>query len=164
MQAKVLMTLLLSVLATPVVAGEMIESMFIGPNLLVAQMAPEELRLLRQHWEQASPEERMSMRRQLQERIRQFTPDELAVRRRQLEEHRGGINSEPHPHEQRDPWGAWIPNPANPAGIAGTAENFISNFGTGFEQRHPGQAIPDDNAPNPDPHDRFDPNAGRSRR
>lgn len=68
MKAKVLMTLLLSALAAPVAANESFESVFIGPALNLAQMGPEQRRQMRERWEQASPEERLEMRRQSQER------------------------------------------------------------------------------------------------
>lgn len=143
MKAKVLMTLLLSVLARPVLASDAIESMFIGPALQVAQLAPEERRMLRERWKQASPEERMDMRRQFQERLQQRSPEQ----RQRL-------------REQRDQWSGRMPTPPSPSDFAGGA----SNFGTGFEQRRPGQPGPDDNAPNFDPRYRFNPSADRNRR
>jgi hypothetical protein len=147
MKAKVLMTLLLSVLAMPVLASGAVESMFIGPALQVAQLAPDVRRMLRERWEQASPEERMEMRRQFQERLQQRPPEEReASRQRQ--------------REPREPWTSRMPNPPDPADFAGMA----GNFGTGFEQRRPGQPAQDDNASGFDPRNTFNPPAGRNRR
>lgn len=110
MKAKVLMTLLLSVLAAPVTASESFESVFIGPALKVAQMGSEQHRQMRERWERASPEERLEMRRQSQERQR--AP------------------------EERGQWGVRIPAPSD---FAGPANGFSGNFGAGFEQRRPEQ-------------------------
>jgi hypothetical protein len=147
MKAKVLMTLLLSVLATPVLASGAVESMFIGPALQVAQLAPDMRRMLRERWEQASPEERMEMRRQFQERLQQRPPEEREASRQR-------------PREQRESWTGRMPNLPGPSDFAGAA----GNFGTGFEQRRPGQAGPDDDAPGFDPRNSFNPAAGRNRR
>ena len=147
MKAKVLMPLLLSVLAAPALASDAVESMFIGPAIQVAQLAPEVRAMLRERWEQASPEERMDMRRQFQERMQQRSPEERDAQRRRLQ-------------EQRDQWTGRIPNPPNPADFSGMG----GNFGTGFEQRRPGQSNPDENAPAFDPRYRFNPAAGRNRR
>lgn len=99
MKAKILMTLLLSALAAPVVAGESFESAFIGPALQVAQMGPEQRRQMRERWEQASPEERLEMRRQSQER------------------------------QERGQWGMRIPAPSDFAGPAsGFSGNYGAGF------------------------------------
>lgn len=127
MKAKVLMALLLSVLAAPVVASDTLESIFIGPALKVAQMGSEQRRMLRERWEQASPEERLEMRRQIQERPQQRAP------------------------EERGQWGVRIPGPAD---FAGPANSFSGNFGAGFEQRRPEQ---EESAPYYDPRNRFNP-------
>jgi hypothetical protein len=147
MKTKVLMTLLLSVLAAPVLASDTVESMFVGPAIQVAQLAPEMRRMLRERWEQASPEERMEMRRQFQERLQQRPPEEREAVRQRL-------------REQRDQWTGRMPPPPGPADFAGAA----SNFGTGFEQRRPDQPGPEDNAPAFDPRNRFNPPAVRNRR
>ncbi len=127
MKAKVLMTLLLSVLAAPVVASDTSDGMFIGNVLKVAQMGAEQRRMLRERWEQASPEERLEMRRQYQDRQPQRAP------------------------EERGQWGVRMPNPAD---FAAPANGFTSNFGTGFEQRRPEQ---EESAPFYDPRARFNP-------
>jgi hypothetical protein len=162
MKTKVLVTLLLSAIATPILAGDAIERLFIDPAIQVAQLAPEERRMMRERWEQASPEERMAIRRQLQERLQQVPPEEREARRRKQEERWSGVTPEQRQRlrEQRDQWVGRIPNPPSPADFAGAA----SNFGSGFEQRRPSQPSPDDNAANFDPHDRFNPSAGRNRR
>ena len=147
MKAKVLMTLLLSVLATPVLASDAVESMFIGPALQVAQFAPDVRRMLRERWEQASPEERMEMRRQFQERLQQRPPEDREALRQRL-------------REPREPWTGRMPTPPDPADFAGMA----GSFGTGFEQRRPGQPGQDDHAPGFDPRNTFNPPAGRNRR
>ena len=166
MKAKVLMTLLLSAIATPILAGDAIERMFIGPAIQVAQLAPEERRMMRERWEQASPEERMEIRRQFQERLQQPSPEEREARRRKLEERSAGIAPEQRQRlrELRDQWAGRIPNPPGPADFAGMGGNFGGNFGTGFEQRRPGQSNPDDNAPNFDPRNLFNPSADGNRR
>lgn len=135
MKAKVLLPLLLSVLAAPVLASDTFESMFFGAGTQIAQMAPEMRRMMRERWEQASPEERMDMQRQFQER---------------------GARRQP-PQEQRAPWAGRIPNPPNPADFV----NMGNGFGTGFERRGPES---DDNPANLDPRDRFNHPAGRNRR
>ncbi len=144
MKAKVLMPLLLSVLAAPALASDAVESMFIGAAFQVAQMGPEVRRMMRERWEQASPEERMEMRRQFQERPQQ------------------------RQQEQRGQWAGRIPNPPGPADFAGMGGNLGGNFGgafgTGFEQRRPDPSAPDDNAPGFDPRNRFNQPAGRNRR
>ncbi len=127
MKAKVLMTLLLSVLAAPVVASDANDGMFIGNVFKVAQMGAEQRRMLRERWEQASPEERLEMRRQYQDRQRQRAPDERAQ------------------------WGVRVPGPAD---FAAPVNGFTSNYGTGFEQRRPEQ---EEGAPYYDPHNRFNP-------
>jgi hypothetical protein len=144
MKAKVLTTLLLSAIATPALAGDAIESMFVGPAIQIAQLAPEELRQWRERWRQASPEDRMTMRRQFEEQLRQLPPGQR--------------------QRTRDQWSARIPNPPDPAGMAATVGGFVSNFGTGFEQRRPDPSGPDDNAANFDPRDPYNPSAGRYRR
>jgi len=166
MKTKVLMPLLLSVLAAPVLASDALESMFIGPAIQVAQLAPEVRRMLRERWEQAGPEERMEMRRQFQERLQQRSPEEREALRQRLEERRGGMPPEQRQRlrDQRDQWTGRVPNPPNPADFAGGGGNFGGNFGTGFEQRRPAQPGPDDNAPNFDPRYRFNPPAERNRR
>ncbi len=137
MKAKVLLPLLLSVLAAPALASDTVESMFIGTSIQVAQMAPELRRMMRERWEQASPEERLDMQRQLQERGARRQPTQ----------------------EQRAPWAGRIPNPPSPADFM----NMGNGFGTGFERRGPAQN-PDDNATNFDPRDRFNYPAGGNRR
>jgi hypothetical protein len=146
MKAKVLMPLLLSVLAAPALASDAVESMFIGAGIQVAQMAPDMRRMMRERWEQASPEERMAMRRQFQERLQQRPPEEREERRQRAQ-------------EQRNQWTGRIPVPPNPADFAGLG----GGFGTGFEQRRPAPEG-DDNAANLDPRDRFNHPAGRNRR
>lgn len=73
MKAKVLMTLLLSALAQPLLAMDT-PGVFIGVTIQVAQLTPEERRALRERWEMAGPEERMEMRRRFQERLQQPGP------------------------------------------------------------------------------------------
>jgi len=137
MKAKVLLPLLLSVLAAPALASDVLEGLFIGATFQIAQMAPEERRMLRERWEQASPEERMNMQRQFQERGGRRQPNQ----------------------EQRDPWAGRIPNPPNPADFV----NMGNGFGTGFEQRGPNPEA-NDNPANFDPRNRFNYPAGRDRR
>lgn len=126
MQAKVLLALLLCAIATPVLAGDL--GMAPAPALVLAQLTPEELSWIRERWRQASPEERVTLRRQFQEMLQQLTPEQRQ-----------------HQSESIFPWTP----PPSPADIAGAA----SNFGAGFEQRHPDPSSPKDNAPSPDPRD-----------
>ena len=108
---KILLALLLCAIVTPVLAGD-------GA---VAQLTQEERNWLRERWRLASPEERLTMRRQFQEMLQALTPD-------------------PHSGAGVAPWMG--PPPPGPADLAGAA----SNFGAGFEQRSPERS----SAPNPD--------------
>jgi len=137
MKTKVLLPLLLSVLAAPALASDVLESMFIGTAIQIAQMAPDVRRMMRERWEQASPEERLDMQRQFQER---------------------GTRRQPA-QEQRDSWSNRIPNPPNPADFV----NMGNGFGTGFERRGTNPEG-DDSATNYDPRNRFNHPAGRNRR
>jgi hypothetical protein len=163
MKATVLMTLLSSLLATPALASDAVERMFVGPALQVAQLAPEARRMLRERWEQASPEERMEMRRQFQERLQQRPPEEREALRQRLEDRWSGMTPEQRQRlrEPRDAWTGRMPAAPDPADFAGMG----GNFGTGFEQRRPAQPGAEDaDAPGFDPRSRFTPPAGRNRR
>ena len=127
MKAKVLMTLLLSAVALPVLAGEAIDGMFIGAAVKLAQLGPEERQMLRERWEQASPEQRMEMRRLFQERLQSVSPDEREAQRRQSEPRRGEAPQDQR-NRQREGWTGRLPNPAGD----------LSGFGTGFERRRSG--------------------------
>jgi hypothetical protein len=156
MKSNVLMTLLLSIAATPVMADSVLDSMFIGPAFQVTQISPDERRMMRERWEQASPEERTMMRRQFQERMQHPSP----------EERWSGAAPEQRRH-MRDQAGQWMgrmATPPSPSDIAGMAGNFVGSFGTGFEQRRPNPTNPDDNATNPDSRNSFVPPAGWHRR
>jgi hypothetical protein len=164
MKAKVLLPLLLSVLASPVLASDAIESMFSGPAVQVAQLAPEERRMLRERWEQASPEERMEIRRRLQERVQQASPEEREAGRRRLIERWRDLPREERQRlrEQFDPLGGRLPMPPGPGDFAGA----VGSFGSGFEQRRPEAVAPEqpDNATNFDPRNHFFRPAGKNRR
>ncbi len=172
MKANVLMTLLLSAIVMPAAASEAVDRTFIFPAFQVAQLSPEERRVLRERWEQSSPEDRMEIRRQFQDRLQAAPQQEREPRRQQ----------------QRDGWPVRIPTPPNPAEFAqgmvpfggnfggnvggnlngnlngNFSGNFGGNFGSGFEQRRPEPADQDQNAPNFDPRSRFNAPAGRNRR
>lgn len=135
MKAKVLMTLLLSALSQPLLAGD---SVFIGVTLQVAQLSPEERRALRERWEMASPEERMDMRRRFQERMQPALPEERPARRRDNEARRE----------------SWAPHP--PADFGG--------FGTGFERRQPNLPTPPEVIQEFDPRTGYPYPGGRHRR
>lgn len=85
MKSKALITLLFSLAALPAMAQEF--SGVFGPSLpFVAQMSQEDRRVLRERWEQASPEERAYLRREFQERLRPVTPDRYGSREREMRE------------------------------------------------------------------------------
>jgi hypothetical protein len=155
MKPNVLLALLLSIAAAPALADSALESMFIGPAFQVAQLSQDERRMMRERWEQASPEERTTMRRQFQDRLRQFSPEEREGRRRGQEE---------RPREQGGQWINRMATPPSPDDIAGMAGNFVGSFGTGFEHRRPRQSNPDDNAAGGDPRNSLVPSAGWPRR
>lgn len=79
MTRKVLITLLLGLAALPAAAQEW-GPVFGQPLPYLAQMSQEERRLLRERWEQASPEERAQLRRSFQERLRHM-PGESYINR-----------------------------------------------------------------------------------
>lgn len=101
MKAKVFLPLLMSLLATPALASDAFESLFAGPGVQVAQMGPEARRMMRERWEQSSPEERMELRRQFQERLQQG------------------------PGFEREQWGSRPPRPSDFPGMGG---NFGTGF------------------------------------
>ena len=170
MKPNVLLALLLSIAAAPALADSALESMFIGPALQVAQLSTDERRMMRERWEQASPEERTAMRRQFQERLQQLSPEEREARHRKHEERWSAAPPEQR-QRLREQGGQWMgrmaapPTPADVAGMAGNlGGNFVGSFGTGFEQRRPNPSGPDDNATGPDPRNSFVPPAGWYRR
>lgn len=139
MKAKVLMTLLLSAAALPTLANDAFESMFVGTVTHIAQVSPEERRMMRERWHEASPEQRMQMRRRFQERMQQVSPEERDARVRQ--------------------WQNSIPNPAGCVDCMDT----MSNFGAGFERRQPRQAESNVPPANPPVFNSFNPFAGGRR-
>ena len=128
MRAKVLLALLLSAIALPTLAGDV--AMALAPSIVLVQLTPEERSLLRERWRLASPEERQALWRQFQGMLQQSAPGQR-----------------PHDGEASTPWMGSFPSPLSPADLAGAA----SNFGTGFEQRHPDSSNQKD--PNPEPRD-----------
>lgn len=83
MKPKLLMPLLLVLISAPALASEdahggvggVFGGLF-GPAIAqVAQFSSEERRAMRDRWEQASPEERLQMRREFKERSRQIPSD-----------------------------------------------------------------------------------------
>lgn len=138
-----LMALLLSAIAVPVTASEAVEGQSIFPAFKVAQLSPEERRTLREHWERASPEDRLELRRQYQDRM-QATPQQ---------------EREPRRLQQRDGWAVRMPTPPNPAEFAREMTpfsgnfggnfngNFGGNFGSGYEQRRPETTSQDEYPP-----------------
>lgn len=70
--SRVLSAVLLALATLPVLADQTDGAMLGQPFAKLAQLSPEERRALRERWEQASPEERMRMRRFFQERMRQM--------------------------------------------------------------------------------------------
>lgn len=83
MKPKMLMPLLLVLISAPVLASDSAQgavggvfSGLFGPAIAqVAQFSAEERRVMRERWEQASPEERLQMRREFKERSRQIPSD-----------------------------------------------------------------------------------------
>lgn len=70
-----LVSLLLALAAAPVRADEGVVA-FMGQAIgKLAQYSAEERRAMRERWEQASPQERLQMRREFQERVRQVPSD-----------------------------------------------------------------------------------------
>jgi hypothetical protein len=76
---KPLLALSIALMALPADAQDF-GGVFGQPLPLVAQMSQEERRALRERWEQASPEERVHLRRMFQERLRRMPPEQLDPR------------------------------------------------------------------------------------
>lgn len=70
MNAKLLLPLLLALNVGPALADDGY-AVFGSGIVMVAQSTPEERRFMRERWEQASPEERLRMRRDYQDRQEQ---------------------------------------------------------------------------------------------
>ena len=72
MQAKLLFSLLfpllLALVGAPALADDGVFAMFAPAIGKLVQFSPEERRAMRDRWEQASPEERLQIRREFQDR------------------------------------------------------------------------------------------------
>ena len=75
--------LLLTLLSLPAAAHEF-GGVFGQALPFVAQMSQEDQRTLRERWEQASPEERASLRRKFQDRMMRMVPEQADPRRMDL--------------------------------------------------------------------------------
>ncbi len=149
MKPILLIPLLLALAGTPATADEGVFSVF-GPAIgKVAQFSPEERRAMRERWEQASPEERLQIRREFQDRVRQVPQD---FRRDAAEQWR---NLSPSERERQR-----IQRQNNRQRGENADEG---SFGTGFERRRSDEGrfesfvpatVP--NLPIPNPGDFFD--------
>jgi hypothetical protein len=105
---KTLMALLLALATLPAVAGDF-GSVFAQPMAFVAQLSSDDRRVLRERWEEASPEERAKLRQKFQQRLRQLPPEQM------------------DPREMGETMRGYMPPPAN--------DWIPSGFGTGYEHR-----------------------------
>ncbi len=135
MKSKLPLALLMSALAAPVLADNLLDGAFSGAAFQLAQVSPAERRMMRERWEQASPEERTNMRRLFQERMQQFSPEQR-----------------PRLREQGARWMERMPATPSTGDLIGIPGNFVGNFGTGYEQRRPTPSNPDDNAGSAESH------------
>jgi hypothetical protein len=113
MKTKTLMPMLAFLLALPAAARDF-GSVFAEPLPLVAQMSQEERRLLRERWEQASPEERAELRRAFQERLRRMPAESFDPRRMDMKPFWAD------PRDKADPTRTYQPD---------------NGYGTGYERR-----------------------------
>lgn len=151
MKARILMVLLLGALAQPTRAEQAIGGVYISSTIQIAQLGADDRRTLRERWEQASPEERMEMRRLFQE-SQPRDARETGDSRRQPRDGRGyGTYPEQRPREQRD-----FPRMPSPSDFTG--------FGTGFEHRLPEGWVPPMNLQELDPRNVIPYPSGRNRR
>ena len=143
LKPKLLMPLLLALSSAPALANEGAYGVFggviggvIGPAIAqVAQFSSEERRAMRERWEQASPEERLQMRRDFKERARQIPSDP----RRDAD-------------QWRNPPGTERDYPRAPQSQNSRQRGKYSDeasFGFGFERRR----HEDDRADSPSPND-----------
>lgn len=130
-QKKTLLALLLALTAMPALADEG-GSRFPNPmQTMLAQLTPEERRVLRERWENASPEERMKMRRDFRER---------QMRQRDPEGERGNWTED-------DSRGRKPRDEERQRGYRNSREDEGS-FGMGFERRR-FENLPPEDVPNP---------------
>ena len=111
MTRKVLMTILLSLSALPALASDF-GTVFGQPLPFVAQMSQEERRMLRERWEQASPEERARLRHMFKEKMRQLPGGSYANQGMEMGD------------RAMMPWGD---------------DRYDSGYGSGYEHRHRGE-------------------------
>lgn len=120
-----LFALLLLTSTLPALADQADSSIFsqVQASIKLAQLSPDERRDLRERWEQSNPEERIRLRRYIQDRVRQLpTPAQEAIRL---------PFPDVAPRESGRDRGAY-----RNQGDEAQPDNPDSRFGFGFERRH----------------------------
>lgn len=120
-----LFALLLLTSTLPALADQADSSIFsqVQASIKLAQLSPDERRELRERWEQSNPEERIRLRRYIQDRVRQLpTPAQEAIRL---------PFPDVAPRESGRDRGTY-----RNQGDEAQSDNQDSRFGFGFERRH----------------------------
>lgn len=111
MKRRILIAMLLALATLPAAADE--SGTVFAPALgKLAQLTPDERRALRERWENASPEERVRMRRAIQERMRQMPVPMMDPR--QVDAWRDNGFGRGYEHRQGDDAEALPPQPGWP--------------------------------------------------
>ncbi len=122
MTIRTLSALLLTLATLPALAGQADSTMFNPPSIKLAQLSPDERRALRERWEQATPEERIQLRKLFLERVRRMPSFPLPPEAHEAMQ-LPFPGRAPHEREQREDV------------RGGKAEAPDASFGFGFENR-----------------------------
>jgi hypothetical protein len=124
--SQILSVLLMTLMTLPALAASAEGEMLRQPVMKLAQLSPDERRELRERWEQASPEERIRLRRFFLERMRQLPSPPMPAEVRE---------AMPIPFMARPPRDSRRPPREDRRDDDTDAP--AASFGFGFENRHP---------------------------